>query len=46
VTSEYTNRFSNVGIEKGKGKEPVGFENYNKGIKISPQKTDGAIEKK
>jgi len=45
VTSEYTNRFSNVGIEKGKGKEPVGFENYNKGIKIPPKKTDGMIEK-
>jgi general secretion pathway protein D len=44
VTSEYTDRFSNVGIEKGKGKQPVG--ELNKGIKIPPKKTDGAIEKK
>jgi hypothetical protein len=44
VTSEYTDRFSNVGIEKGKGKAPVG--EINKGIKPAPKKTDGEIEKK
>lgn len=36
ITSEYTDRFSNVGIEKGKGKAPVG--DINKGIKIPPKK--------
>ena len=36
VTSEYTDRFSNVGIEAGKGKAPVG--GIDKGIKSAPKK--------
>ena len=36
VTSEYTDRFSNVGLEKGKGKAPAG--DLNKGLKIAPKK--------
>lgn len=36
VTSEYTERFSNVGIEKEKGKTPSG--DFNKGLKIVPKK--------
>ncbi len=36
VTSEYNDRFSNVGIEKGKGKAPAG--EINKGIKTAPKK--------
>lgn len=44
VTSEYTDRFSNVGLEKAKGKEPV--EDFNKRLKIPPKKTDGISDKK
>jgi type II secretory pathway component GspD/PulD (secretin) len=43
VTSEYTNRFSNVGIEKGKGKEPV---EKNKGAKVLEDKTVDKSDKK